>query len=129
MIDLHTHSNKSDGTLSPKELVKLAKDMGLEAIALTDHDTMDGLDEARTEGKRLGVEIISGVELSTDYKGMEVHILGFCMEEYNPEFLKKLKEFADGRERRNEKMAQLLQKEGFDIRIEAKKLQEFYLSL
>lgn len=118
MIDLHTHSNKSDGTLAPKELVQLAKDVGLEAIALTDHDTAEGLEEAQAEGKRLGVEVISGVELSTDYQGMEVHILGFCIDENHAGFQKKLREFVDGRNRRNEKMARLLQKEGFDIHME-----------
>ena len=63
-IDLHTHSTCSDGTLSPSEVVKLAKEKGLSAIALTDHDTIDGLVEAIETGRAIGIEVITGIEFS-----------------------------------------------------------------
>ena len=118
MIDLHTHSTKSDGTLTPKELVRLAKELGLEAIALTDHDTVSGLEEAQEEGARIGVEAAPGIELSTNHEGMEVHILGYYINRRNAEFMHKLREFVEERERRNQKMAKLLQQEGFGVTME-----------
>ena len=75
IIDLHTHSNKSDGTLSPVELAKKAKEAGLSAIALTDHDTNNGVDEFVKECERLGIEGIPGIEISTDLKRL-MHIVG-----------------------------------------------------
>lgn len=118
-IDLHTHSTESDGTLTPQELMQHAKECGLSAIALTDHDTINGIEKARPSAEALGLELVPGVELSTDYDGMEVHILGFYIDKKNPEFVSELKEFVDGRDKRNEKMVELLQKEGFDITMEA----------
>lgn len=118
MIDLHTHSTESDGTLTPEELMQLAADTGLSAIALTDHDTIGGLNKAEPVAKQLGIELVPGIELSTDYNGTEVHMLGFYIDNTNPAFLSKLQEFIDSRDIRNEKMAFLLQKEGFDITLE-----------
>lgn len=118
MIDLHTHSTESDGTLTPQELMQLASDIGLSAIALTDHDTVGGLSKAKPVAESLGIELIPGIELSTDYNGTEVHMLGFYIDDTNPAFLKKLQEFIDSRNLRNEKMAFLLQKEGFSITLE-----------
>lgn len=119
MIDLHVHSTASDGTNTPEELVNLAKEAGLSAFALTDHDTIDGLAAARTAAEAAGIEFVPGIELSTDYEGSEVHILGYYFDEKDPAFLKKLGEFVDSRDGRNEKMIRLLQKEGFDITMEA----------
>ena len=124
MIDLHTHSTESDGTLSPQELMQLAADTGLSAIALTDHDTVNGLKKARPIARKLGIELIPGIELSTDYNGTEVHILGFYIDDTNETFLSKLQEFVESRDIRNKKMAALLQKEGFDISL--KKLYQEY---
>ena len=118
MIDLHTHSTESDGTLTPQELMQLASDIGLSAIALTDHDTVGGLSKAKPVAKSLGIELVPGIELSTDYNGTEVHMLGFYIDDTNPAFLKKLQDFIDSRNLRNEKMAFLLQKEGFSITLE-----------
>lgn len=118
MIDLHTHSTESDGTLTPEELMQLAADSGLSAIALTDHDTVGGLKKAKPAARALGIELVPGIELSTDYNGTEVHMLGFYIDDTNPAFLAKLQEFIDSRDVRNEKMAFLLQKEGFDITLE-----------
>ena len=119
LIDLHTHSTESDGTLTPEELMKHAQECGLSAVALTDHDAISGIEKARPIAEALGLEFVPGVELSTDYQGQEVHILGYYIDTTQPEFLKQLKEFVDTRDKRNEKMAELLEQEGFDITIDA----------
>jgi hypothetical protein len=83
MLDLHLHTYYSDGTMSPEELVQYAKACGVETIAITDHDGMGGLAEGMDAGKRLGVHVIPGIELSTeDEEGVYMHILGYC---FNPE--------------------------------------------
>ena len=79
-IDLHTHTTASDGTLTPTELVAHARELGLSAVAITDHDTMNGVAEAQTAGERLGVEVIPGLEISTDYRGEDTHVLGYGMD-------------------------------------------------
>lgn len=76
-IDLHTHSAISDGTDSPTELVRHAVASGLDVVALTDHDTFDGLDEAVSAGQELGVEVLRGIEISTQRSGWSVHLLGY----------------------------------------------------
>jgi len=80
-VDLHSHTNRSDGALTPTELVEKAKKVGIDILSITDHDSVNALDEAVDAGKRLGVEIIPGVEISSDHKGSEVHILGYF---FNP---------------------------------------------
>ena len=75
-VDLHTHSTASDGSRSPADVVREAQRAGLAAVALTDHDTIDGLAEARTAGRELGVRVIAGVELSAVEEGAETHVLG-----------------------------------------------------
>jgi len=76
-IDLHTHSNFSDGTLTPTELVTLARDKKISALALTDHDTMAGVDEALLAGGKMGVEVVPGIEVSVLHHQVEYHILGY----------------------------------------------------
>ena len=76
LIDLHTHTTASDGTLSPAELAEAAAGLGLAALAVTDHDTASGSPEAARAGERLGLEVVPGRELSTKYGGA-VHILGY----------------------------------------------------
>lgn len=118
-IDLHTHSTESDGTLTPQELMLHAKETGLSAIALTDHDTINGIAKARPVAEELGLELVPGIELSTDYQGQEVHILGYYIDEKNSDFCAKLQDFIDGRNSRNQKMAALLRQEGFNITVDA----------
>lgn len=118
MIDLHTHSTESDGTDTPETLTHNAKEAGLSAFALTDHDTVAGIEKAKPVAQKLGIEFVPGIELSTDYEGTEVHILGYYIDEKNEYFLKQLQTFLDSRDLRNEKMAFLLQKEGFDITLD-----------
>ena len=83
-IDLHTHSTCSDGSMTPAELMRHAKAAGLSAVALTDHDCVDGLDEAREEALRIGIEFIPGVELSVK-SDAETHIVGLFIDENEPE--------------------------------------------
>jgi predicted metal-dependent phosphoesterase TrpH len=80
LCDLHTHSLFSDGALSPEELVLLAKESGLSAVALTDHNTLDGLERFLEQGEKLGVETIAGVEISSEYNGVELHILALFLQ-------------------------------------------------
>jgi predicted metal-dependent phosphoesterase TrpH len=76
-FDMHIHTTASDGTLTVKEIITAAMEIGLEGIAITDHDTIDGLEEAEQLGKRLKFPVIPGIELSTESDEKEIHILGF----------------------------------------------------
>ena len=133
-IDLHVHSNCSDGTLSPRELVDHAIKKGLAAFALTDHDTVDGLKEAQTyaasikmmQGAMSGImpetfqvpEVIPGIELSTKYQGADIHVVGLYIDYQNETFRSRLQEFVDSRTNRNRKMCNLLQQAGVPITYE-----------
>ena len=119
IIDLHVHSNASDGTFTPAELVEEAKKAGLSAFALTDHDTTDGIDEAAEAAKAVGVELIPGVELSTEYEGTEVHVLGLYIDIENATLQKQMADFRSSRDNRNVVMLEKLRAEGFDITQEA----------
>ena len=119
-IDLHVHSNRSDGTYSPRQLVDYAMEKGLRAFALTDHDTVDGLDEAVRYAHSLKdnpsvPEVIPGIELSTQYQGQDIHIVGLYIDYKNPEFLHWLKRFTESRTLRNHKMCALLKEAGVEI--------------
>ena len=115
-IDLHVHSNCSDGTFSPTELVQLAKKIGLQAFALTDHDTTNGIPEALEAGKAEGIEVIPGIEFSTEYHGKDVHIVGLDFAYDSESFQSELVLFQDSRQLRNKKMIDKLHDEGgFDI--------------
>lgn len=100
--DLHAHTTASDGTLSPTALVELAARVGLGAIAVTDHDHVGGLDEARAAGARLGVEVIAGIELSVTHPVGDVHLLGYFVDDRSPPLLAELARLRDVRERRAE---------------------------
>lgn len=122
LIDLHTHSNKSDGSLSPSELVMYAKNHGLSAIALTDHDTTDGVKEAVLTGKRKNIEVVTGIELSAKSK-TETHILGYFIDVDNENLQKELADLKRVRCERNREVEQNLIKMGFDVSLaEAEKL-------
>lgn len=115
-IDLHTHSLKSDGSMTPAEVVREAKRAGLAAIALSDHDTIDGISEAMAEGEKIGVEVIPAIEFSVQSK-TETHILGYFIDIKNPDLLRTLKEVVDLRIERNYVTCQRLNELGFDITI------------
>lgn len=113
-IDLHAHSTASDGTLSPQELAKRAKINGLRACAITDHDTTDGVKEFLSECEKNGIEGIPGVEISAQHD-KTMHIVGLFIDAENRELNEKLSLLRGGREVRNCKMIELLQKGGFEI--------------
>ncbi len=122
-IDLHVHSNKSDGTLSPSEVVSRAAERGLSAIALTDHDCVAGVFEACAAAKKLSVSgislrVVSGVEISADYKNRDIHILGLFIDTENPALLDALNAALKARDKRNEKMVKNLQDAGLEITME-----------
>lgn len=120
-VDLHTHSTKSDGSYTPTELVDYAIVKGLSAVALTDHDTIDGLEEAVLHAKalvqsgHLSVEVIPGIEFSTEYEKKDVHIVGLYISYDAPSFQAKLQEFVNSRINRNIIMCRNLQSAGIDI--------------
>jgi len=113
--DLHTHTTASDGVISPKDLVQLAKQANLRAVAITDHDAVLGIPEAIEAGKEIGIEVIPGIEISTIDKGQDIHLLGYYIEYRNSDFLKKLADLQNVRKRRNEMMVEKLQSLGIDI--------------
>ena len=110
--DLHTHSISSDGRFTPKEIIEIAKKKELNYIALTDHDTMTGINEAMETATRLNVNFIPGIELSTEYNGESIHILGFFHKDNynNPKLNKILDEFKENRISRAYKIVENLKK-------------------
>lgn len=118
MIDLHVHSNHSDGTLSPEELVTLAKNTGVSAFALTDHDTVSGIQKAKAAAAGSGVTVISGTELSAAYQKKDIHILGLFIDETNPTLLTALEEAVMARDSRNERMAERFRSLGIPLTLE-----------
>ncbi len=117
-VDLHVHSTKSDGTLSPTELVEYAVKKGLAAIALTDHDTVDGIDEALAAAENKNITVIPGIEFSSEYEGIDVHIVGLFIDHNNPFFKERLEHFVNSRTNRNKEMCDKLQDAGIDITFE-----------
>ncbi|MCR4590810.1 MAG: PHP domain-containing protein [Lachnospiraceae bacterium] len=122
-VDLHVHSNRSDGTFTPSELVSYAVKKGLRAMALTDHDSIDGLKEIHEAASRTdnAPEIVDGVELSTDLDGHDIHIVGLFIDTDQPELNNYLQRFKDARDLRNEKMCRALH-EGIGLDISYEKL-------
>lgn len=114
-IDLHVHSNKSDGTLSPVELIPLAKAADLSAFALTDHDTADGVAEAQAAGAAAGIRVIPGIEISALYCEKDIHIVGLNIDPESKELEGAMKYYRDARESRNERMCLLFQKAGIPL--------------
>jgi predicted metal-dependent phosphoesterase TrpH len=117
-IDLHTHTNLSDGAYSPTELVKKAYERGLNIISITDHDSVNGIKEAISVGKNLGVEVISGLEISTDLDDNEIHLLAYFIDIDNEELQKYLSFFRDERFHRAKRIVQKLQKLGLPVTID-----------
>lgn len=118
-IDLHTHSTSSDGTLTPSELVSRGAALGLSAIALTDHDNTDGLVEAEAAAASLPIELVPGIEFSTEYLGTDIHILGLDLDYRDPDFQRQIDFYRTERLRRNRKMIRLMADDGIDISYES----------
>ena len=114
-IDLHVHSSCSDGTYTPTQLVDYAIKKGLRAIALTDHDTTDGISEAIDAARHTSLTIIPGIELSAAYQGKDIHILGFNIDPDNLHFQERLKTFQKARDQRNRTVIQRMQEQGLQI--------------
>jgi hypothetical protein len=117
-IDLHTHSDRSDGTFEPAEVVRRAAAIGLDVVALTDHDTTEGLGEAVAAGVELGVEVVPGVELSAEHQRTSVHVLCYWPQLGNAELQAELRRLRDDRFRRGELMVEKLQALGLPVSFE-----------
>ncbi len=118
-IDLHVHSSASDGSLSPEEVVSLAKNAGLCCFALTDHDTVDGVERAIQYADKLEeIDVIPGIELSCYYQNREIHIVGLFVDYKNQIFLDELKKLKQARKDRNEKMIQNFINAGISLTLE-----------
>ena len=115
--DLHTHTIFSDGSLSPEELLTAAKNLNLTYLAITDHDTVDGLRHLYENGlyPNKGIKIIPGIELKADHE-REVHIVGYNIDIYNGRLLDKLNELTDARWVRFSEIVNKLQEKGFQVR-------------
>jgi predicted metal-dependent phosphoesterase TrpH len=117
-FDLHAHTTASDGLFTPTQLVEHAKKVGLQGVALTDHDIVSGFEEALEAGKKWGIEVIPGVEISTLWEKKEIHVLGYFIDTHSPKLLEQLQIQRQARQRRNQQMIQKLNELGIEIRIE-----------
>ena len=116
MIDLHTHSTHSDGTLTPTQLVRLAAELGVTALALCDHNTVSGLPELMAAAREYGVEGVPGVEFSTEYRGVELHILGlFIRPERYDEVKALLRQMLQRKEQSNRELVERLKTAGIEL--------------
>jgi predicted metal-dependent phosphoesterase TrpH len=115
MIDLHTHSNRSDGELSPLELASLAAKSGVTVWALTDHDTIEGLAEAQKAAAEAGINFVPGIELNIDWPTGEFHLLGLCLQSVSDQLLSIIAYLRNERDRRNRKIIQKIAVAGFDV--------------
>ena len=118
IVDLHVHSNKSDGSLSPTELVNYALEKGLSAFALTDHDTTDGIGEALKAAEGRPIEVIPGIEFSSEYEGADIHIVGLYIDYESDFFKRRLTSFVNGRIIRNKEMCRRLTEYGIPVSYE-----------
>ena len=114
-VELHTHSVYSDGTAAPAELVQMAADRKLRGIALTDHDTVEGVQEAIDHGRNVGIPVVSGIEISTVHRQYSLHILGYGIDPNNRKLLDWLAGLQQGRTERNRKILKKLSGMGISI--------------
>ncbi|HXV71434.1 MAG TPA: PHP domain-containing protein [Acidimicrobiia bacterium] len=117
-IDLHVHSTASDGSDSPRRVVELAAETGLDVIALTDHDTQEGVDEALTGARRMGIEVIPGVELSLQFDDGGMHLIVLWLQPGRGPLQDRLEGLQHGRGARNERIVELLEDAGLPLTIE-----------
>ena len=114
-IDLHIHTTASDGTDSPRLIVQQAAQLSLRAVAVTDHDTVAGIAEAQAAGRELGVEVLPGIEISTDYRGTDAHILGYFIDPTSSALRQLTEWMVAERDSRNSAMAANMAADGIDI--------------
>jgi 3',5'-nucleoside bisphosphate phosphatase len=117
-IDLHAHTNESDGTLSPTEVVELALERDLDTVAITDHDTTSGLDEAAAAADEAGLALVPGIEFSAEYEGASLHVLAYWVDPADEALRAELQRLNDSRFRRGELMVRKLQELGYPISFE-----------
>lgn len=117
-IDLHTHTSYSDGTFAPAEVVKLARERGLSAVAITDHDTTAGLGEAFEAADGTGIEVVPGVEFSAEYQGSSIHVLCYWMDPADEALQAELARLRDDRYSRGERMVEKLHELGYPVSFE-----------
>ncbi len=117
-IDLHTHSNRSDGTDTPTELVEKAKEAGLDVVALTDHDTTVGWDEAQAAADRVGIRLVKGLEVSTELSHRSIHLLGYEIDPADAPLLTELGKVIEGRSGRVPKFVARFKAIGIDVTAE-----------
>ena len=118
-LDLHLHSTASDGTLSPSQLINKCAESGLKVVALTDHDTLDGIDEAIVQANKLGtIEVIPGIEVSCSWNGIEVHVLGLFTSQDNVRLSEYCIRARKNRLSRSRKIVERLQQIGIEIEFE-----------
>ncbi|MCD8342823.1 MAG: PHP domain-containing protein, partial [Oscillospiraceae bacterium] len=117
-IDLHVHTTASDGTLTPAAVTARARGLGLAAIAITDHDTVEGVAEAMRAGKELGVEVVPGIELSCYYQGREVHVLGYFIDIASASLAETIRAVTENRKARNHIIAERMAADGLPVSID-----------
>lgn len=117
-VDLHLHTTASDGVRRPSEIVRYAKAKGLQAIAITDHDTIEGLEEGVSEGEKTGFEVIPGVEISATHSPGSMHLLGYFFDIYHPLLNERLQYLQKARAERNPKIVEKLNQLGINITYE-----------
>ena len=117
-VDLHCHTTASDGALTPEQLVERAAKLGLQVIAVTDHDSTEGVAAALAAAPRYEIEVIPGVEINTDVPGTEVHVLGYFVDHTDPHLSRELARLRDGRIGRAKRMAEKLAEMGAPVRFE-----------
>jgi len=117
-VDLHIHTTASDGVMSPSEIVRYAKARGLQAIAITDHDTIEGLEEGVLEGERIDFEVIPGIEISAEHSPGSMHLLGFFLDIHYPLLNEKLGYLQKARAERNPKIVERLNRLGIELTYE-----------
>jgi predicted metal-dependent phosphoesterase TrpH len=115
MVDLHTHSNRSDGELSPSELARYAAKNGVTVWALTDHDTTEGLAEAQKAASEAGIRFVPGIELNIDWHTGEFHLLGLCLQSVSDQLLSIIDYLRHERKRRNREIIKKIAGAGFDV--------------
>jgi predicted metal-dependent phosphoesterase TrpH len=116
--DLHCHTTESDGTLTPRQIVALAREIGLRTLAITDHDTIAGLAEGKAAGNDFGVRVLSGVEISVEYASRTVHMLGYCFDAGAEKLRAGLEKLVGGRNERNKKIVARLNELGMPVTLE-----------
>ncbi len=118
MVDLHVHTTHSDGTLTPRQVVEAAARLGLRALAVTDHDSVDGNPEALAAGRELGVPVLPGVELSVRWQGITFHLLGYGVARLSPDVVRTFRRLIESRNARNPRMVERLRALGIEITLE-----------